>query len=128
MIDAVWRIESPKLIAGLSRIVRDIGVAEDLAQEAFISALVQWPESGIPHNPGAWLMSVAKRRAIDRFRRAEALERKHAAAGYDRFLTMPMFVACHPVLALGPYALQAAIAACHARAGNLPMRYPMNRS
>jgi predicted RNA polymerase sigma factor len=69
-IDAIWRIESPKLIAGLTRMVRDVGVAEELAQDAVVAALdVQWPESGIPRNPGAWLMAIAKRRAIDRFRR-----------------------------------------------------------
>src|SRR5262249_39351267 len=66
-IDAVWRIESPKLIAGLARIVRDVGVAEDLAQDALVAALEQWPESGIPRNPGAWLMAAAKHRAIDFF-------------------------------------------------------------
>src|SRR2546423_11151048 len=64
-IDAVWRIESPRLIAGLARIVRDIGLAEDLAHDALIAALEQWPESGVPRNPGAWLMAAAKNRAID---------------------------------------------------------------
>ena len=68
-IDAVWRIESPRLIAGLTRIVRDVGVAEDLAQDALVAALEQWPESGVPDNPGAWLMAAAKHRAIDYFRR-----------------------------------------------------------
>jgi predicted RNA polymerase sigma factor len=63
-IDAVWRIESPRLIAGLTRIVRDVGVAEDLAQDALVAALEQWPESGVPNNPGAWLMAAAKHRAI----------------------------------------------------------------
>ena len=67
-IDAVWRIESPRLIAGLTRIVRDVGVAEDLAQDALVAALEQWPESGVPDNPGAWLMAAAKHRAIDHFR------------------------------------------------------------
>jgi RNA polymerase sigma-70 factor (ECF subfamily) len=67
-IDAVWRIESPKLIAGLTRIVRDVGVAEDLAQDALVAALEQWPQSGVPDNPGAWLMATAKHRAIDYFR------------------------------------------------------------
>src|SRR6202142_494894 len=76
-IDAVWRIESPRLIAGLARIVRDVGVAEELAQDALVAALEQWPESGVPRNPGAWLMAAAKHRAIDRFRRDEALGRKH---------------------------------------------------
>ncbi|MDP9023955.1 MAG: hypothetical protein M3N13_01090, partial [Candidatus Eremiobacteraeota bacterium] len=68
-IDAIWRIEAPKLIASLTRMVRDIGRAEELAQDAFVSALTQWPESGIPRNPGAWLMTAAKRRAIDQIRR-----------------------------------------------------------
>src|SRR5438874_7220376 len=76
-IDAVWRIESPRLIAGLARIVRDIGVAEDLAQDALVAALEQWPETGIPDNPGAWLMAAAKHRAIDHFRRNQRLESKH---------------------------------------------------
>ena len=75
-IDAVWRIESPRLIAGLVRMVRDVGVAEDLAQDALVAALEQWPQSGIPDNPGAWLMATAKHRAIDRFRRNTRLERK----------------------------------------------------
>ena len=66
-IDAVWRIESPRLIAGLARIVRDIGLAEDLAQDALVAALEQWPEAGVPRNPGAWLMAIAKHRAIDTF-------------------------------------------------------------
>ena len=79
-IDAVWRIEAPKLIAGLARIVRDIGVAEDLAQDALVAALEQWPEAGVPRNPGAWLMGVAKHRAIDAFRR-RCLERKHEELG-----------------------------------------------
>ena len=68
-IDAVWRIEQAKLIAGLTRMVRDVGIAEDLAQEALVSALDQWPKTGIPENPGAWLMAAAKHRAIDLFRR-----------------------------------------------------------
>ena len=68
-IDAVWRIESPRLIAGLTRIVRDVGVAEELAQDALLAALEQWPESGVPDNPGAWLMATAKHHAIDRIRR-----------------------------------------------------------
>jgi len=82
-IDAVWRIESPRLIAGLTRIVRDVGVAEDLAQDALVAALEQWPESGIPDNPGAWLMAAAKHRAIDHFRRNQRLERKHEELGRD---------------------------------------------
>jgi predicted RNA polymerase sigma factor len=75
-IDAVWRIESARLIAGLTRIVRDVSVAEDLAQDALVAALEQWPESGIPDNPGAWLMATAKRRGIDALRRRVTLERK----------------------------------------------------
>ena len=120
-VEAVWRIESPKLIAGLTRMVRDIGVAEELAQDAFVAALTQWPGEGIPRNPGAWLMSIAKRRAIDRFRRAEVLERKNEllaqdatpAAGADEAalaaldeddigddLLRLIFIACHPVLSM----------------------------
>ena len=83
-IDAVWRIESPRLIAGLARIVRDIGVAEDLAQDALVAALEQWPKSGVPDNPGAWLMAAAKHRAIDYFRRNTRLERKHEELGRER--------------------------------------------
>jgi len=115
-IDAVWRIESPRLIAGLARMVRDVGVAEDLAQDALVAALESWPESGVPRNPGAWLMTAAKRRAIDRFRRQELGERKHEELGRElRGDVMPefdanvdddigddllrlVFIACHPVL------------------------------
>src|SRR5919201_6487507 len=118
-IDAVWRIESPRLIAGLARIVRDVGVAEDLAHDALVAALEQWPESGIPRNPGAWLMAAAKHRAIDYFRRNKLLERKHAELGHDLEekqgsavadleaaldddvgddLLRLIFTACHPVL------------------------------
>ena len=68
-IDAVWRIESARLIAGLARMVRDVGLAEEFAQDALVAALEQWPESGVPDKPGAWLMAIAKRRAIDHFRR-----------------------------------------------------------
>jgi len=82
-IDAVWRIESPRLIAGLARIVRDVGLAEDVAQDALVAALQQWPESGIPDNPGAWLMAAAKHRAIDMFRRNKRLERKHEELGRE---------------------------------------------
>jgi len=82
-IDAVWRIESPRLIAGLARIVRDVGLAEDLAHDALVAALEQWPESGIPRNPGAWLMATAKHRAIDLLRRRTLLERKHQEIGRD---------------------------------------------
>ena len=117
-IEAVWRIESPRLIAGLARIVRDVGVAEDLAQDALVAALQQWPESGVPDNPGAWLMAIGKRRAFDHFRRASMAERKHeelgrelqveqetavpdledAIDGFGDDLLRLMFVACHPVL------------------------------
>ncbi len=115
-IAAVWRIESPKLIARLSRMTRDVGKAEDLAQDAFVAALSQWPDEGIPRNPGAWLMTIAKRRAVDAIRRDETLARKsqevaHAlsveesktdfAAAYDEIdddLLRLMFVACHPVV------------------------------
>ena len=82
-IEAVWRIESARLIAGLARIVRDVGVAEDLAQEALVAALEQWPESGVPDKPGAWLMGTAKHRAIDRLRRAEVHERKTRELGRE---------------------------------------------
>jgi RNA polymerase sigma-70 factor, ECF subfamily len=117
-IDAVWRIESPRLIAGLARIVRDLGVAEDLAQDALVAALEQWPKSGVPDNPGAWLMAAAKHRAIDHFRRNTLLERKHEELGREfatREMVVPdltsaldddvgddllrlVFVSCHPVL------------------------------
>jgi len=117
-IEAVWRIESARVIAGLTRIVRDVGVAEDLAHDALVAALEQWPESGIPENPGAWLMSTAKHRAIDLFRRNSMADRKHEDLGRDysaRELSMPdldsslddpigddllrlIFIACHPVL------------------------------
>jgi RNA polymerase sigma-70 factor, ECF subfamily len=82
-IDAVWRIESAKVIAGLTRIVRDVGLAEDLAQEALLVALEEWPKSGVPENPGAWLMSTAKHRAIDQLRRGAMLERKHEELGRE---------------------------------------------
>ncbi len=117
-IDAVWRIESAKLIAGLARMVRDVGLAEDLAQEALVAALEKWPDEGIPQNPGAWLMATAKRRAIDQFRRGQMLNRKHEELGREfeiREQTVPdfdaalddeigddllrlIFTACHPVL------------------------------
>src|ERR1700732_787365 len=118
-IDAVWRIESARLIAGLARIVRDVGLAEDLAQDALVVALQQWPKSGVPENPGAWLMATAKHRAIDHFRRSKLLERKHEEIGRDLEaeqqqavadldaaldddvrddLLRLMFIACHPVL------------------------------
>jgi RNA polymerase sigma factor (sigma-70 family) len=118
-IDAVWRIESPRLIAGLARIVRDVGLAEDLAQDALVAALEQWPQSGLPDNPGAWLMATAKHRAIDFWRRSKLLERKHEELGHEleaeRESAAPdldaildddvgddllrlVFTACHPVL------------------------------
>src|SRR5512137_1173742 len=82
-IEAVWRTESAKLIADLARIVRDVGLAEDLAQDALVIALERWPETGIPNNPGAWLMATAKHRAIDRIRRNVTLERKHEELGRE---------------------------------------------
>ncbi len=118
-IDAVWRIESARLIAGLARIVRDVGLAEDLAQDALVAALERWPRSGVPDNPGAWLMATAKHRAIDVLRRSATLERKHeelarelearlAAAAPDLDAALDdhvgddllrlVFTTCHPVL------------------------------
>ena len=118
-VDAVWRIESARLIAGLARIVRDIGLAEDLAQDALVIALEQWPESGIPNNPGAWLMVTARHRAIDRLRRIRTLERKYELLGRELEIRQDLmesdfgaamdddigddllrlvFTACHPVL------------------------------
>src|ERR671929_726832 len=82
-IDAVWRIESPRLIAGLARIVRDVGLAEELAQDALVVALERWPESGVPDNPGAWLMATAKHRAVDRLRRSKVLDRKYEQLGRE---------------------------------------------
>src|SRR6266568_500917 len=82
-IDAVWRIESARIIAGLARIVRDVGLAEELAQDALLAALRQWPESGIPPNPGAWLMATAKNQAVDRLRRDERLQRKLEQLGHE---------------------------------------------
>ncbi len=118
-IDAVWRIESARLIAGLARLVRDLGLAEELAQDALVAALEQWPESGVPRNPGAWLMATAKHRAIDLLRRRTRLERKHEEIGReleaqqevggpdfeaaidddigDDLLRL-VFISCHPVL------------------------------
>src|SRR4051812_32450929 len=80
-IDAVWRIESPKLIASLTRMVRDVGLAEDFAQDALVAALEKWPETGVPDNPGAWLMSTARRRAIDHLRRVKRVDTKHEEIG-----------------------------------------------
>src|SRR5262245_18026067 len=82
-IDAVWRIESPRLIAGLTRMVRDVGLAEDLAQDALVVALERWPRSGVPDNPGAWLMATAKHRAIDLFRRGETLQAKQEQIAHE---------------------------------------------
>src|SRR5216117_4486778 len=82
-IDAVWRIESASLIAGLTRITGDVGLAEDLAQDALVVALERWPESGVPDNPGAWLMATAKHRAIDQLRRGKMLDRKHEQLGHE---------------------------------------------
>jgi RNA polymerase sigma factor (sigma-70 family) len=117
-IDAVWRIESARLIAGLARIVRDVGLAEELAQDALVAALERWPASGIPENPGAWLMATAKHRAIDALRRGKLVERKHEQLGHalaererqapdlaaaidddvgDDLLRL-VFTCCHPVL------------------------------
>jgi len=117
-IEAVWRIESARVIAGLTRIVRDVGLAEDLAQEALLAALEQWPDSGVPPNPGAWLMATAKYRAIDLFRRNTLIDRKHEELGRevaalenmvpdlasalddpvgDDLLRL-IFISCHPVL------------------------------
>src|SRR5262245_56603922 len=117
-IDAVWRIEQAKLIAGLARVVRDVGLAEELAQDTLVAALEQWPRSGIPDKPGAWLMATAKHRAIDRLRRRKLIERKHEELGreiegegatpdFDTALDDDIgddllrliFTACHPVLA-----------------------------
>jgi RNA polymerase sigma-70 factor, ECF subfamily len=118
-IEAVWKIESAKLVAGLTRIVRDIGLAEDLAQDALVAALEQWPESGVPNNPGAWLMGTAKHRAIDVLRRDKMLDRKHQEVAHDLEalqeravpdldaslddnvgddLLRLVFISCHPVL------------------------------
>src|ERR1700692_1222424 len=80
-IDAIWRIESARLIAGLARMVRDVGLAEELAHDALVAALERWPESGVPDNPGAWLMATAKHRAVDLLRRRKRLERKHEELG-----------------------------------------------
>jgi RNA polymerase sigma factor (sigma-70 family) len=118
-IEAVWRIESARLIAGVARVVRDVGLAEELAQDAFVAALRQWPESGVPDNPGAWLLAAAKHRAIDLIRRNKRLERKQEEIGREaeaRQAVAPdldaalddeigddllrlIFTACHPVLA-----------------------------
>ncbi|MEJ7807155.1 MAG: sigma factor, partial [Telluria sp.] len=117
-IDAVWRIEAPRLIAGIARMVRDVGLAEELAQDALVAALEHWPRTGVPDNPAAWLMATAKRRAIDRLRRLKLQQRKHEELGHeleasqmdepriedaldddigDDLLRL-VFTACHPVL------------------------------
>jgi RNA polymerase sigma-70 factor (ECF subfamily) len=114
-IEAVWRIESARLIAGAARLVRDVGLAEDLAQEALVAALEEWPRAGVPKNPGAWLMATAKHRGIDRMRRADIHQRKIEELGreaelrpqaeepavddpFDDDLLRLIFIACHPVL------------------------------
>jgi len=115
-IEAVWRIEAARVIAGLARVVRDVGLAEDLAQDALVAALEQWPQTGVPDNPGAWLMAVARRRGVDTIRRRVTLERKVEELGRDLTefdnpmddieigptvsddLLRLMFTACHPVL------------------------------
>lgn len=118
-IDAIWRIESPRLIAGLVRLVRDVGLAEDLAQDALVAALEHWPADGVPQNPGAWLMTTAKRRGIDQIRKRALHERKEAAIGLELEAQMAagrpdldgaiddyvgddllrlIFITCHPVL------------------------------
>lgn len=120
-IETVWRIESAKLIAGLTRITRDVGLAEDLAQDALLAALEQWPETGIPDKPGAWLMAAAKNRAIDTFRRNARVEKKHQQLGHELSeqeespeaalaealdddvgddLLRLVFMACHPILSV----------------------------
>jgi RNA polymerase sigma factor (sigma-70 family) len=117
-IEAVWRIESARLIAALTRLLRDLGLAEELAQDALVTALEQWPRSGIPDNPGAWLMATARHRAIDQLRRRRMLSRKHEALGYELEMQQSdegmlaaraeeavpddllrlMFIACHPLI------------------------------
>ncbi len=121
-INAVFRIESAKLIAGLARLVRDVGLAEELAQDALVAALERWPETGVPENPGAWLMTTAKNRALDELRRTKRIARKHEQVGHeleaaggelspadleatidddigDDLLRL-VFTACHPVLSM----------------------------
>jgi predicted RNA polymerase sigma factor len=92
-IEAVWRIESARLIAGLARIVGDVGIAEDLAQDALLAALERWPQSGVPDNPGAWLMATAKHRAIDMHRRNKRIDRKHEELGHELDSQQEMTVA-----------------------------------
>jgi RNA polymerase sigma-70 factor (ECF subfamily) len=121
VVDTVWRMESPRLIAALTRVTRDVGLAEDLAQDALVAALQQWPASGVPENPAAWLTAVAKRRAVDHVRRAVLAERKHDelgrelesaapteadvdaaidASAIDDDLLRLIFICCHPVLSI----------------------------
>src|SRR2546427_5735154 len=88
-IEAVFRIESARLIAGLTRMVRDVGLAEELAQDALVAALEQWPESGVPDKPGAWLMATAKHRAIDLLRRKKLVDRKHEEVGREVEVSVP---------------------------------------
>src|SRR5918995_6918599 len=118
-IEAVWRIEQAKIIAAIARMVRDVGLAEEFAQDALVTALAQWPEKGVPDKPAAWLMATGKRRAIDHLRRAKMLDRKHDEIGYDMEIEQAhggpdieavldddigddllslVFTACHPVL------------------------------
>src|SRR6267142_5939279 len=118
-IDAVWRIESAKIIATLARMLRDVGLAEELAQDALVTALETWPKSGVPDNPAAWLMTAARRRGIDELRRSKRLERKHDELGQEMErlqearapdldaalddqvgddLLRLVFIACHPIL------------------------------
>src|SRR5688500_1703843 len=119
-INAVFRMEGPRLIAGLARVVRDVGVAEELAQEAMVTARERWPDTGVPDNPGAWLMATAKNRAIDEVRRKKLVVRKHEELGHvveaERSTAVPaaleaaldddvgddllrlMFTSCHPLL------------------------------
>ena len=118
-IEAVWRIEQAKIIATIARMVRDVGLAEEFAQDALVTALAQWPEKGVPDKPAAWLMATGKRRAIDHLRRAKMLDRKHGEIGYDMEIEQAhgapdieaaldddigddllslIFTACHPLL------------------------------
>nr|BFE48319.1 hypothetical protein GCM10017745_17460 [Saccharothrix mutabilis subsp. capreolus] len=136
----MWRIESARLIAGLARMVRDVGLAEELAQDALVSALEQWPDTGIPRNPGAWLMAAAKNRAIDQIRRQRNYERKLAEIGRDEEqrtapdagagvgdidddLLRLVFTACHPVLSV-----EAQVALTLKMLGGSPRRRSRGRS
>jgi RNA polymerase sigma factor (sigma-70 family) len=123
-IEAVWRIEAPKLIAALARVVGDVGIGEELAQDALVAALEQWPDQGVPDRPGAWLMATAKHRAIDTLRRRQRLQQKQEQLGWDLLIEQPqlgvpeleavlddetpigddllrlVFIACHPLLSM----------------------------